>query len=103
MPTGRKKHYPTTVTQWRRDKGRVKAAFHILQDETVQEMLSAVDNSSPLNGDVLAFGAHISEGDHSRHLGRIEGFNMYRKALESLAVLQELPKQPKANYLPPEE
>lgn len=102
LKSSRKKRSASTIHQWRTSKDLVKAARLTLDNEVLQEMMAVVENASPLNGNQLAFGAHISEADHSRHLGRIEGFNMYPKALESLGQLQSLPKEPKADYLPEE-
>lgn len=99
----RRKRTPTTIIQWRQDKGRCANAHKLLESDVMQEMLAVVENSSPLNGQVLAFGAQVSEHDHSRHLGRIEGFQIAIRTLESLAVWNPLPKEPKALYLPPEE
>lgn len=94
----RRKRSATTISQWRQDKALVKAATLTLQNEVLQEMLAVVDNASPLNGDQLAFGSHVTATDHSRHLGRIEGFNMYRQALEGLGVLQSIPKDAPQTY-----
>lgn len=98
LKPSRKKRPASTILQWRTSKDLVKAARLKLDDEVLQEMLAVVDNASPLNGNQLAFGSHVTATDHSRHLGRIEGFNMYRQALESLGQLQTMPKEPKATY-----
>lgn len=102
LKTTRKKRSASTINQWRTSKELVKAARLTLDNEVLQEMMAVVENASPLNGNQLAFGAHISEGDHSRHLGRIEGYSMCLRALESLGILQSLPREPKADYLPEE-
>lgn len=102
MKTPRKRRSASTIIQWRTSKDLVKAARLTLENEILAEMLAVVDNSSPLNGNQLAFGAHISANDHARHLGRIEGFNMYCQTLQSLGVLQTIPKEPKATYSPEE-
>lgn len=99
----KKRRAASTIQQWRTDKSLVKAASLTMQNEVLQEMLAVVENASPLNGNQLAFGAHISEGDHSRHLGRIEGYSMCLRALESLGQLVSLPKEPKVTYSAPEE
>lgn len=99
----KKRRSATTVLQWRQDKSLVKAARLTLDNEVLAEMLAVVEGASPLNGNQLAFGAHISECDHSRHLGRIEGYSMCLRALESLGQLQSLPKEPKITYSAPEE
>lgn len=94
----RKRRSASNIRQWRQDKALVKTARLTLDNEILMEMLAVVDNASPLNGDQLAFGSHVTATDHSRHLGRIEGFNMYRQALESLGVLQTVPKDAPQNY-----
>lgn len=99
----RKRRTPNTIVQWRQDKGRCANAFKILESEIMQEMLAIVEKSSPLHGPTLSFGIQVSEHDHSRHLGRIEGYQMAITALESLAAHNPLPKEPKATYSPPEE
>lgn len=101
-PKIRKRRSASTIAKWRQDKALVKAATLTLQNEVLQEMLAVVDNASPLNGDQLAFGSHVTATDHSRHLGRIEGFNMYRQALESLGILQSVPKDAPQTYPEPE-
>lgn len=102
MKTPRKRRSASTISQWRTSKDMVKAARLTLENEVLAEMLAVVENASPLNGEKLAFGAHVSEHDHSRHLGRIEGYAMALRTLESLGTLQTLPREPKATYSPEE-
>lgn len=102
MKATRKRRSASTIIQWRSDKSLVKAASLTLQNEVLQEMLAVVDNASPLNGNQLAFGAHVGATDHSRHLGRIEGYNMYRQALESLGTIVQISRDAPQTYPDPQ-
>lgn len=99
----RRRRTPTTIVQWRQDKGRCANANKIIESQIMQEMLAVLDNSSPLRSQALPFGIQVSEHDHSRQMGRIEGYELAIRTLESLAIYNPLPKEPKATYSPPEE
>jgi hypothetical protein len=103
LKTPRKKRSASTIVGWRSNKELVKAASLTLGNEVLQEMIAVVENASPLHGEQLVFGSQVTEHDHSRHLGRIEGYNRALRNLESLAIHQPVPKEPKATYSPPEE
>ena len=96
----KKKRNPISVLQWRQDKGRVRAAQKLFEENPVfQEMFAIAEGATPLNGNQLEFSNRITEHDRSRHLGRIEGYNMAIKVFELLAVYLEKPKQLTTSYI----
>ena len=81
-----------TISEWRAIKERVRSARSILDNEAFTQMLEVVAKASPLWTQTLKYGVEATDGDRSRFLGKIEG---YQECLANFGLLGEFASKPK--------
>jgi hypothetical protein len=92
-----------TIVEWRSVRERVKSARKILDDEAFIQMRTVIAQASPLAAQTIAYGANVTDGDRSRFLGKIEGYQECLANLDKLGVYAPVPKEVKISYEPPEQ
>lgn len=92
-----------TIAEWRTIKERVKSARNILDNDAFAEMRRVLVDAAPIAAQTLAYGATVSDGDRSRFLGKIEGYQECLANLEKLGEYAPKPKEVPVRYEPPEE
>lgn len=86
-----------TIPEYRTDKSRANAARQLLKNPVLLEMLTALDESGPLN-DLSCLTVTKAEHQDSRLLGFVQGYHAALKALRSLGTLQVPQKEIPQNY-----
>ena len=92
-----------TIAEWRSSKERVRNARGILDNEAFVEMRKILEAANPLVSQTLGYGGVVTDGDRSRFLGKVEGYQECLNNLDKLGELAPKPKEVPIRYEPAEE
>lgn len=92
-----------TIAEFRSIKERVKSARSILDDEAFLLMRKVLAEASPLWSQTVPYGANVTDGDRSRFLGKIEGYQECLSNMEKMGEFASKPKEVPVRYETPGE
>ena len=92
-----------TIAEWRSVRERVKSARAILDNEAFVQMRQVLIEAAPIDSQTLSWGVGVTDGDRSRYLGKVEGYQECLRNLDKLGEFQPKPKEVPVRYEAPEE
>lgn len=92
-----------TIAEWRSIRERVKSARNILDNEAFVEMRKVLVDAAPIDSQALGWGSVVTDGDRSRYLGKVEGYQECLRNLDKLGEPMPKIKDVPVRYEPPEE